>query len=181
MFNEIIIWFSLVLGFFLMYFSFDIDSKIPVTCKSRSVRSANRGLLLLGMLFVAVSVGMITAPQLCDCSKLGVKEGPVEIYAGFMLILSIVLVVLSSIIKANTTKDKDCYIDSASPGIVLGIGITMMVLSLVVFGNSAYQIYGEKSKSSFPKSSYAWGAANLKTSAMWVSSLAGMNPEPMYI
>ena len=155
MLNEIIIWFSLVLGVFLMYFSFDIDAKLPVTCKSRAVRNANKGLLVLGMLFVAVSVGMITAPRLCDCSKLGVKEGPAEIYAGFMLILSIVLVVLSSIIKANTTKDKDCYIDSASPGAVLGIGITMMVLSLIFFGNSAYQIFGKKSMSSFPKSSYA--------------------------
>lgn len=155
MLNTIIIWFSLVLGFFLMYFSFDIDSKIPVTCKSRAVRNANKGLLVLGMLFVAVSIGMITAPQLCDCSKLGVKEGPLEIYAGFMLILSIVLVSLSAIIKSNTTKDNDCHIDSASPDIVLGIGITMMVLSLVVFGNNVYQTYSKKRLSSFPKSSYA--------------------------
>ena len=151
MLNKLLIWFSLVLGILLMYFSFDIDSKIPNTCKSRTVRDANKGLLILGMLFVATSLAMLGAPLVCDCSKLNVGEGPSEVYAGFILLLSIVLIILSSLIR----KSNDCYVDSSSPGIVLGIGIIMLLLSAGVLGNSVYQMYGKKSSFAFPKSSCA--------------------------
>tara|TARA_Y100000389_G_scaffold35271_1_gene29993 strand:+ start:958 stop:1413 length:456 start_codon:yes stop_codon:yes gene_type:complete len=151
MLNKLLIWFSLVLGILLMYFSFDIDSKIPNTCKSKTVRDANKGLLILGMLFVATSLAMLGAPLICDCSKLNVGEGPSEVYAGFILLLSIVLIILSSLIK----KSNDCYVDSSSPAIVLGIGIIMLLLSAGVLGNSVYQMYGKKSGFAFPKSSCA--------------------------
>ena len=164
-----------------MYFSFDIDSKIPNACKSRTVRDANKGLLILGMLFVATSLAMLGAPLVCDCSKLNVGDGPSEVYAGFILLLSIVLIILASLIKSNITKPNDCPVDSSSPGIVLGIGIVMLLLSAGVLGTSVYEMYGKKSSFAFPKSSCAWGVAHVKSSAMWMSGLAGMNPEAVYM
>jgi 4-hydroxybenzoate polyprenyltransferase len=141
MLNTILIWFILIFGILLMYFSFDIDGKLPTNCKSKALRNSNKGLLILGVLFTTISSAILIAPQVCDCSKFSLGQGPIEIYAVFIFLLAIVTLVLTSVIKSNMKKENNCLTNTQSANAVLTISIIMLVLSSSVLGMSMYSKY----------------------------------------
>lgn len=141
MLNTILIWFILVFGILLMYFSFDIDGKLPDDCKSKALRNSNKGLLILGVLFTTISSAILIAPQVCDCNKFSLGQGPIEIYALFIFLLAIVTLVLAIVIKSNMKKENNCLSNNQSANAVLTISIIMLVLSSSVLGMSMYEKY----------------------------------------
>ena len=137
MMNNLFMGFLFIIGIVLIACYTDIDKHTNASCKSDALRKANIGILVIGLLFMCLSVGKFVCTAKCDCGESGDASG--KVYAGFVLVLSIVLLSLSSTILANAKK---CGVSaSKSPNTLLGISITLLLLSAGYIAFSIYLTY----------------------------------------
>lgn len=136
--------FMLLFGFLLLYFSFDISAQLKSNCESNLLRKCNQGILIIGLIFLFLGISFFAVPTLCDCSNSpgGISS---ELISGFIIILSITLIVLSSIIRSESSKSSNCDNSSKSPMICLITGIVLLVLAV---GNISNKLYLERASKS---------------------------------
>ena len=131
--------FLFIMGLLLMIFSFDIDSRIKKDCESDDLRKANIGLMIIGTFFVAVASSRFYCMSTCSCTSS--SDLSLEMYAGFIFLMSIVLVSLSSIIKSKFSKCDKKSSKSQSPDVLLGISCSLLILSFGYFASLFYESY----------------------------------------
>ena len=122
-----------VLGITLTASHFDIDKHTKASCDSNKLRRANKGLLVIGILFMCLSLGMFSCQSYCDCSKVSFSLGA-DVYVGIIFLLSITLIVISSIIKSETNNK--CLDEKiTSPNLILITSILSLLVSLLYIGD----------------------------------------------
>jgi hypothetical protein len=134
--NYIFSSFLFILGILLIWCHFSIDNVLDPTCDDyKKVNKANKGLLVIGLLFSSLSFSYSLCHYTCKLMPPSSGLGT-NMYAGFILFLSITLVTLSGII--NSSK-KTC-LKGTTKGInyALGVSITMLVLSILYV---AYKVF----------------------------------------
>ena len=125
-----------IIGVILTATSMNIDQNIENTCASNKLRKANKGLLIIGVTFI---VGAISY-MICQWKAGGTSFGGTEmhIYMAFGLVLSLVLLVLTSIIQAES---KDSCDTKGSSTFVLVVSVITVTL---ILGYSGYNFYKSK-------------------------------------
>lgn len=124
--------FLFILGFILIYLSFAIDNDIKNSCdKSDSVRKANKGLLVIGVILVTLASSYLFCQLNCNCTGNDLSN---EIYAVVVLILSIILISLSSVIISG-----NCNSSKTSSNLVLTLSIFLLLSSIAYFAHNFKQ------------------------------------------
>jgi len=129
MLNHLFTLFLFIIGMLLIVFHFDIENHTRSTCDSDSLRKANKGLLIIGTIFVSLSIAYTICQSKCNCNTTDFSH---EMYVGFIFILSGVLVGLSSTIMSQVKNN--CAKSTSSPSVILGISITSLVLTAIYLG-----------------------------------------------
>jgi len=127
--------FLFIIGVLLIVCYFDIDKNVKKNCTSDKLRDANTGLLVIGMIFISITTGKMMCNWKCDCPS--ESGGSSKLYIAFVFVLSIVLLTLSSIIKAEGAG-KSCPLNTKSTDTILGLSICLIILSGGYLGYSAY-------------------------------------------
>lgn len=139
--NKLLAIVVMVLGLFLTAVSLRLSSIIeskPECMKKASLLNSNRGVLILGLLMFSSSGAYLLCKMNCSGEVNGSSSELV--YAGFNLVLGIVVIVLFSIIHSQL---KSCVrslsnIDSMLVIIGIVIGCISLLISLVVLGKKLY-------------------------------------------
>lgn len=134
-----------ILGVILLITSQSIDNAIKATCTSTKLRNSNKGILVIGMMFVVSSVSYLTCHMKCDCGGMGVLD--TNVYIVFCLALGIVLAVLASQVTSESSGDCDV---KGNATVVLIIGIIMAV---GCFGYFVFTMYRSRASAGMMKKS----------------------------
>ena len=119
----------LILGLVTYYISWNIDSSIATsTCKSAALKTSNKILLTISSLLVAISL-----LSLLGCDALSTQNK--LIYSSITIILGLLLIILGSIIVANSGKDSSCSRASGEGA------VWVIVFGIIIIGGSGYELY----------------------------------------
>jgi putative Mn2+ efflux pump MntP len=126
-----------VLGLVLVRSSGKISKKIKNTCSSDDLRSANRGILVVGVISIVSSLAYMACLSQCECKDVG--DFSTIVYMGFTFLLSIVLISLGSIVDKQSKKS-GCEDTKGTSGTIILIGVIMLLLS---GGWGGYNVYSK--------------------------------------
>jgi hypothetical protein len=124
-----------ILGVILVVTSNKVDGSIQAGCTSDKLRNANKGILVIGVVFMVSSVAYMICHSKCNCGGSGSMD--TKMYVGFSLVLGIVLTVLGGIVKGQSDK-ANCDV-KGEVSTVLGIGVIMIVLCSGYLGYEGYK------------------------------------------
>jgi hypothetical protein len=144
-----------ILGVFLMVVSSLVDSDLDncVLETGKDIRRANKGILIISVIFMSVSLNFLyQKANSCVCPKIGAMSifNTKEVYITFFLILGIVLIGLSSTIKAN---DSQLCVLTKSSSVVNFTIIIGVIMTLGCGGYLGMSIYNNQRVGVIPKSS----------------------------
>jgi len=137
--------FLLVLGVLLVYFNFNIESSIAKTCTSDSLRHANKGLLVMGLLLMFLALSVFVCPLTCNTVKQTNLKTSLNVYCVVSMLLAIVIISLGSVISANL--DEECIEKdektgknktTSSPTICIVLGVLLLLISGGTLGTTMY-------------------------------------------
>lgn len=138
MINQLFAVAMLILGLILMGTNFTIDNALKGDkCDDTQLKQANKGILVMGTIVVVTSLSYLFCQAKCGQGKAVVFE--TKVYAGFCLVLGIVIVVLASIIQSRAKTVHTCSDAKAQTTIITVLGYVMIVFSTGYFGMEAYQ------------------------------------------
>ena len=120
-----------ILGIYLIYISSKIDTN-TIGCDSKNLKNATKTVLIIGVVFIVMTFAHLTCNLNCNCDR-DRKIGEF-MYLLFGIVLGVTLIVLFSIIKAES-KTSNCK-NIKGNGNILITGIILLILSLVRFGYS---------------------------------------------
>lgn len=123
-----------ILGVILVITSQRVDNAIKSTCTSTKLRNSNKGILVIGMIFVVSSISYLSCHATCKCGDIGGLD--TKIYLAFCMALGIILTVLSGIISSESSGNCDVKGNTTA---VLIIGIMMIIGCPVYFAFSMYK------------------------------------------
>lgn len=130
----------LLLGVILYMLSTKIENS---ACADAAVRSANKGLVVISVLFVALPIAFIGCQMGCEKMKpMNGKLKPCCMYAIFFLLLGVVLISLGSTIMGRVKQcngDASSTIKSSS-SMVIVMGVVSVVFSAGYLG---YAYFGK--------------------------------------
>ena len=121
----------LIIGITLIVVNFQIDKQLD-NCKpavDNKVRHSNKGILIIGIIALAFSL----SNAICMWKNWDNSVTPTianEIYIGFMLVISIILIVLGTIVKDVNCKPPVSVEPST---IVISAGSIMLTISIIYF------------------------------------------------
>lgn len=125
----------LIIGIILTVISWDIDSKLEnKKCTSTSLKTANKIVLCIGIIFIVSSLSFYTCSTRCNSSITGFHY---NFYIFAMLALGITLIVLGSIISSESNKLSECN-NSGNPTIIWGLG-TVIILACGIYFYNEYK------------------------------------------
>lgn len=136
-----------LLGLILMMQSNKIDEKLP-KCTEPKVRNANKGLLILSVVFMTAAVAYMVCGFTSKCAGRGsAPSNPrgVMIYVGFLFLLGVTLIALGSQIHAHSSK-KNCdgAKNEVTSVIVLGVVMTVMCLAMMAYKGWSSGMFAKK-------------------------------------
>jgi hypothetical protein len=129
-----------ILGIVLVVTSGKILKRIKNTCASDDLRSANRGILVIGVISIVSSLAYMACHSQCECKDVGAFS--TIGYMGFTFLLSIVLISLGSIVDKQS-KNIGCEGAKGASSMVILIGVIMLLLSGGWGGYKVYSKYGD--------------------------------------
>lgn len=139
--NMFFISLALVIGILLMIASAQIDTALrdsPSSCNTTRLQNCNRGLLIISVLLLCVSLGYIGTNYYCECPNTEVAS---LAYSGVFLAIGIVVLVLAGIIRSEASNcdkiKKKLTLPNALGGVLTGLAATHIGIVL-------YQKYSKR-------------------------------------
>jgi len=128
-YTSIFMFILFIIGVTLIVVSWDIDEQIQtINCESRSLKTANKLALSIGIIFATSSLAFYSCSRVCGNTLIGFHY---RIYIIMMFLLGILLIVLGSII-ANESAKSQCA-NKGNPTIIWGLGTIIVVSCLLYF------------------------------------------------
>lgn len=126
--NTIFMMFIFILGFFLTWASWNIQSKLDkaTDCTKVNVKRANQGVMVIGLTFIVSSISFYICMTKCHCSGNG-RGYSMDFYAVSSLFLGITLIVLGSIIVGGA-NDACKAVKGTYANMILITGVFMTVI-----------------------------------------------------
>jgi drug/metabolite transporter (DMT)-like permease len=141
MINQIFSLAMLVLGFIMIITNFQIDNALRnQNCDDTALKNSNKGILIIGVTSVVASISYMLCSFKCSSGESALIQ--TEMYAGFCLALSIVLIVLGSIIQSHAKNA--CVNAKNHTTLIIILGVIMLVLSGGYLSMYAYENMGGK-------------------------------------
>lgn len=143
--NNMLVSFILMLGIFLSVLSWGVDNRLKdKACVSTKLKSANQGVMVIGLIFIVSSISFFICISKCNCSQSGnVNESNVfKGYILFCLVVSIILIVLGSIISSEA-KEECADASKYASGIWI-VGVLMFIVFGGITGLKGYSMYKSK-------------------------------------
>jgi len=123
-----------LIGLILFIVAWDIDNKLQKSpCISTSLKTCNKIVLSIGLIFMSTSASFAICSSKCSNSIYGYSA---KVYLGSMAVLGITLIILGSIISANSTG---LCKDSGNPTIIWGLGALLLVICVIYFYSEYYK------------------------------------------
>jgi hypothetical protein len=130
--------FIFIIGCVLLATNFKIDHALSNCPNSNSARNTNKFVLILSLISILVSLSyMICQSKLHSIRGALVGNYGPTFYLGFILMIGITLIISGSTL-VNSAKNDNCPEAANSANTVLGLGITMTVVTSIYF---AYVIF----------------------------------------
>ncbi len=143
MINQLFAIAMLILGAILMVTNFQIDNSLRNRhCDDTQLKNSNKGILVMGTVSVVASLSYLICQAKCGSGQSVVIE--TEMYAGFCLVLGIVIVVLASIIQSRAKAVPDCSDAKNHTTLITILGSIMIVGAGGYLGMYAYENMGGK-------------------------------------
>lgn len=143
MINQLFAVAMLVLGAILMVTNFKIDNALKGDkCDDTQLKNCNKGILVMGTVSVVSALSYLMYQSRCGQGQAVVFE--TEMYAGFCLVLGIVIVVLASIIQSRAKAVPACADAKSHTTLITILGSVMIVVSAGYLGMYAYENMGGK-------------------------------------
>ena len=143
MINQLFALAMLILGTILMATNFKIDNALKGdNCDDTTLQNSNKGILVMGTVSVVASLSYLVCQYNSQQGQPVVFE--TEMYAGFCLVLGIVIVVLASIIQSRAKAVSTCSDAKADTNLITILGSVMIVVSFGYLGMYAYENMGGK-------------------------------------
>jgi len=132
--------FIFVLGCVLLITNFQIDNSILPNCAESSLKSANKGVLILAVCAILISFSYILCKgKMANLGHNSSSNYSHTFYLGFLLAIGIVLIALGSTISNAAKSDKDKCGDAVKhANLIIIIGA---LITTVTGGYFSYQIY----------------------------------------
>lgn len=135
--NSIFMMVLFILGMVLVFSSLKISADIKNTCASNALRNSNRGILIIGVVFVVSSASFLLCHTRCTCT--GGVNATANHYTIFSLVLGIILIILGATINAEAKGE--CEGAKGQTSLILTIGIIATIMSLGFLGYRGYEVY----------------------------------------
>ena len=133
-YNHIFMTILLFIGLILIGISWNIDSNLSTTnCKSYSLKTANKFVMIIGVMFFTSSICFFGCTSKCSTV---IKEFNFMIYVLSMFVLGVILIILGSIISAQSNSVAECSTADATSIWVLGL---LIVLTCVGYTGYKYK------------------------------------------
>lgn len=141
MINQIFALAILVLGVIMLVTNFQIDNALRgQSCDDTHLNNANKGILVLAVSAIVSSLSYMVCVSRCQGGGQTVFE--TEMYAGFALLLGIVLVALGSVINNRAGAVTECVRAKHHATVVISLGAIMIVVAGGYLGWYAYENHG---------------------------------------
>ena len=140
MINQLFAIAMLILGAILMVTNFQIDNSLKSQCDDTQLKNSNKGILVMGTVSVVASLSYLICQASCGPGQSVVIE--TEMYAGFCLVVGIVIVVLASIIQSRAKAQ--CLDAKNHTTLITILGSLMIVGAGGYLGMYAYENMGGK-------------------------------------
>ena len=126
----------MVIGILLLILTKRVNDEIKPGCISEKLRNANRGVLVVGVLLIAIGASNLICEWRCDCSSSSLESDKlILIYSTVVSLLGIVLISLGAVISSES-KD---LCNAPSGNSIWQLGIIATIIPLAYIG---YDIYG---------------------------------------
>lgn len=141
MLNQLFALCVLILGLVMLVTNFQIDHSLRQQhCEDDALNNANKGILVLAVAAVVSSLAYMACAA--KCSGLEETVLATELYAGFALVLGIVLISLGSVINSRAGAVPSCASAKHHANTVITIGVIMTVACGSYLGWYAYENMG---------------------------------------
>ena len=131
----------LILGLILMIGSFGVAASIGA-CGSTTIATANRIVVVMATICVVSAISYMVCKTRCQC---GDSEGlDLKIYMGLMMLVGVTLIVLGSIIHAdshdkNNANPEQCKKATKWAPVIWGTGVILFLVSGGYLGFLVFQ------------------------------------------
>ena len=147
--NSIFMIFIFLLGFTLTVSSWKVDDQMKAEkCSSEQSKSSNKGVLVLGLVFMISSLCFFVCLTQCDCAGASPIKAleqfgftTINIYAGFTFIAGIIILTMGSIIY-DDAKKSDCEKIKTPSYTIWLCGFLMVMSSGLYLTKEIYDKYG---------------------------------------
>ena len=141
MINQLFSLAILVLGVVMLVTNFQIDHALRGQhCEDVALNNANKGILVLAVAAMVSSLAYMTCAV--KCSDKAETVLATELYAGFVLVIGIVLISLGSIVNSRAGAVSDCAAAKHHANAVITLGVIMTVVCGSYLGWYAYENLG---------------------------------------
>ena len=141
MINQLFAISILVLGLIMLVTNFQIDNALRgQNCEDVALNNANKGILVIAVAAIVSSLSYMAC--IAKCSDTGENILETELYAGFTLVLGIVLISLGSVVNSRAGAVPSCAAAKHHSGLLVTIGVIMTVVAGGYLGWYAYENFG---------------------------------------
>ena len=127
-----------IVGWILLITNFTIDNAYDKDdCKNKTIRNCNKGVLMIAVTFILVPLMYWLVLAKCDCAGLRLDIG-IELYAVFIGILGIVLIVLGALITERSSNT-GCSKTDTGGTVIWVMGMLMLIAALAYGGFAVFE------------------------------------------
>lgn len=141
--NNMLVSFILMLGIILSVLSWGVNNRLKdKACVSTKLKSANQGVMVIGLIFIVSSISFFICISKCNCSQQTGNVSESKVFTGyilFCLVVSIILIVLGSIISLEA-KEECADASKYASGIWI-VGVLMIIVFGGIAGLKGFSMY----------------------------------------